>query len=136
LQLYADGGYQLRIRSLEGTPNYGPRQESSASSSKKIARITNGDVIKVGTTYVIINANNEGSDTFGESTKGDEVVVASNDKVESKLLDPKYSMPRWCPSGLSRSQKCKVQCLREKENREKEVERVFNKTHPEYPQKQ
>jgi hypothetical protein len=28
LQLYADGGYQLRIRSLEGTPNYGPRQLS------------------------------------------------------------------------------------------------------------
>jgi hypothetical protein len=27
LQLYADGGYQLRIRSLEGTPNYGPRQK-------------------------------------------------------------------------------------------------------------
>jgi hypothetical protein len=26
LQLYADVGYQLRIRSLEGTPNYGPRQ--------------------------------------------------------------------------------------------------------------
>jgi hypothetical protein len=26
LQLYADGGYHLRIRSLEGTPNYGPRQ--------------------------------------------------------------------------------------------------------------
>jgi hypothetical protein len=29
LQLYADGGYQLRIRRLEGTPNYGPRQRSS-----------------------------------------------------------------------------------------------------------
>jgi hypothetical protein len=29
LQLYADGGYQLRIRSLEGTPNYGPRQKRS-----------------------------------------------------------------------------------------------------------
>jgi hypothetical protein len=28
LQLCADGGYQLRIRSLEGTPNYGPRQLS------------------------------------------------------------------------------------------------------------
>jgi hypothetical protein len=26
LQLYADGGYQLRIRRLEGNPNYGPRQ--------------------------------------------------------------------------------------------------------------
>jgi hypothetical protein len=28
LQLYADGGYQLRIRRLEGTPNYGPRHMS------------------------------------------------------------------------------------------------------------
>jgi hypothetical protein len=27
LQLYVDGGYQLRIRRLEGTPNYGPRQQ-------------------------------------------------------------------------------------------------------------
>jgi hypothetical protein len=27
LQLCADGGYQLRFRSLGGTPNYGPRQE-------------------------------------------------------------------------------------------------------------
>jgi hypothetical protein len=26
LQLCAEGGYQLRFRSLEGTPNYGPRQ--------------------------------------------------------------------------------------------------------------
>jgi hypothetical protein len=25
LQLCADGGYQLRFRGLEGTPNYGPR---------------------------------------------------------------------------------------------------------------
>jgi hypothetical protein len=26
LQLCANGGYQLRFRDLEGTPNYGPRQ--------------------------------------------------------------------------------------------------------------
>jgi hypothetical protein len=26
LQFCADGGYQLRFRGLEGTPNYGPRQ--------------------------------------------------------------------------------------------------------------
>jgi hypothetical protein len=29
LQLCADGGYQLRFRGLEGTPNYGPRQYDS-----------------------------------------------------------------------------------------------------------
>jgi hypothetical protein len=32
LQLYADGGYQLKIRSLEGTPNYGPRHHCSSVS--------------------------------------------------------------------------------------------------------
>jgi hypothetical protein len=30
LQLHADGGYQLRIRRLEGTPNYGPRHHDFA----------------------------------------------------------------------------------------------------------
>jgi hypothetical protein len=29
LQLRADGGYQLRFRGLEGTPNYGPRHSAS-----------------------------------------------------------------------------------------------------------
>jgi hypothetical protein len=33
LQLCADGGYQLRFRSLEGTPNYGPRQKDSFNTS-------------------------------------------------------------------------------------------------------
>jgi hypothetical protein len=35
LQLYADGGYQLRIRRLEGTPNYGPRQYQSPEGDLK-----------------------------------------------------------------------------------------------------
>jgi hypothetical protein len=34
LQLYADGGYQLRIRRLEGTPNYGPRQRVNRRNLK------------------------------------------------------------------------------------------------------
>jgi hypothetical protein len=33
LQLHADGGYQLRIRSLEGTPNYGPRQDQTTTTA-------------------------------------------------------------------------------------------------------
>jgi hypothetical protein len=35
LQLYADGGYQLRIRRLEGTPNYGPRQKGSNKKEQR-----------------------------------------------------------------------------------------------------
>jgi hypothetical protein len=35
LQLYADGGYQLRIRCLEGTPNYGPRHYSRVMQTRQ-----------------------------------------------------------------------------------------------------
>jgi hypothetical protein len=70
---------------------------------------------------------------FGES-------VNTNKKegtTVNKSADPKYSMPRWCPSGLTRSQKRKLQCLRAKENQTKEAEKIFNDTHPQYlpPQK-
>jgi hypothetical protein len=37
LQLYADGGYQLRIRSLEGTPNYGPRHYLTTKENFKVS---------------------------------------------------------------------------------------------------
>jgi hypothetical protein len=51
----------------------------------------------------------------------------------NKTTDPKYSMPRWCLSRLTRSQKRKLQRLRAKENQEKEAEKIFNDTHPQYP---
>jgi hypothetical protein len=34
---------------------------------------------------------------------------------------------------LTQSQKRKLQCLRAKENQEKEAEKIFNGTHPQYP---
>jgi hypothetical protein len=75
------------------------------------------------------NKINEGPMIFGES--------ANTNKKEgttvNKTADPKYSMPRWYPSGLTRSQKRKLQRLREKENQEKEAEKIFNDTHPQYP---
>jgi hypothetical protein len=42
-------------------------------------------------------------------------------------------MPRWCPSRLTQSQKRKLQCLRAKESQDKEAEKIFNNTHPQYP---
>jgi hypothetical protein len=44
LQLYADGGYQLRIRRLEGTPNYGPRQIVSTEVQKYQHKFTSSDI--------------------------------------------------------------------------------------------
>jgi hypothetical protein len=40
LQLHADGGYQLRIRRLEGTPNYGPRQARTDKNKNDVALAT------------------------------------------------------------------------------------------------
>jgi hypothetical protein len=66
---------------------------------------------------------------FGESANTTE----KEDTTTIKTADPKYSMPRWCPAGLTRSQKRKLQRLRVKESQEKEVEKIFNDTHPQYP---
>jgi hypothetical protein len=70
---------------------------------------------------------------FGESAN----TTKKEDTTTIKAADPKYFMPRWCPAGLTRSQKQKLQRLRAKENQEKEAEKIFNDTHPQYspPQK-
>jgi hypothetical protein len=65
---------------------------------------------------------------FGESAN-----TTEKDTTTIKTADPKYSMPRWCPEGLTRSQKRKLQRLRAKESQEKEAEKTFNDTHPLYP---
>jgi hypothetical protein len=91
------------------------------------------DIIKIGTTDVIIQEDNEGTMIFGELAN----ITKKEDTTTIKTADPKYSMPRWCPAGLTRSQKRKLQRLRAKENQEKETEKIFNNTHPQYlpPQK-
>jgi hypothetical protein len=84
------------------------------------------DIIKIGTSDVVIQEDNEGPMIFGESANTNK----TEDTTAIKIADPKYSMPLWCPSGLTRSQKRKLQRLRAKENREKEAEKIFNDTHP------
>jgi hypothetical protein len=92
-------------------------------------RTTKKDIIKIGTADVIIQEDNEGPMIFGELAN----TTKQEDMSTIKTADPKYSMPRWCPAGLTRSQKRKLQRLRAKENQEKEAEKIFNDTHPQYP---
>jgi hypothetical protein len=86
------------------------------------------DIIKIGTADVVIQEDNKGPMIFGESAN-----TTKKDTTTIKTADPKYSMPRWCPAGLTRSQKRKLQRLRAKESQEKEAEKIFNDTHPQYP---
>jgi hypothetical protein len=92
-------------------------------------RTTKKDINKIGTADAIIQENNEGTMIFGESAN----TTKKEDTTTIKTTDPKYSMPRWCPSGFTRSQKRKLQRLRAKESQEKEAEKIFNDTHPQYP---
>jgi hypothetical protein len=91
-------------------------------------RTTKKDIIKIGTADVVIQEDNKGPMLFGESAN-----TTKKDTATIKTADPKYSMPRWCPAGLTRSQKRKLQRLRAKESQEKEAEKIFNDTHPQYP---
>jgi hypothetical protein len=92
-------------------------------------RTTKKDIIKVGTTDIVIQEDSKGPIIFGESAN----TTKKEDTATIKAADPKYSMPRWCPAGLTRSQKRKLQRLRAKESQEKETEKIFNDTHPQYP---
>jgi len=56
----------------------------------------------------------------------------------SKSAADKYHQPRWCPSGLTHTQKRKLQRLRNKEKKEQEEEKKrdedFNRYRPMFPQ--
>jgi hypothetical protein len=67
-------------------------------------RTTKKDIIKIGTADVIIQEDNEGQMIFGESAN----TTKKEDTTTIKTADPKYSMPRWCPTGLTQSQKRKL----------------------------
>jgi hypothetical protein len=116
-------------RRLSTTRPPRPTNPTGGHTPAATERTTKKDIIKVGTADVVIQEDKKGSMIFGE--------LANTTKIEDtatiKTADPKYSMPRWCPAGLTRSQKRKLQRLRAKESQEKEAEKIFNDTHPQYP---
>jgi hypothetical protein len=79
---------------------------------------TKGDIIKIGTTDVDIQGNNERLMIFGKSVKTDE---GKDIGATRKASDPEYSMCQWCPSGLTWYQKRKLQRLRAGKRRWKNI---------------
>jgi hypothetical protein len=75
-------------------------------------RTTKKDIIKIGTVDVVIQEDNKGLMIFGELANA----TKKEDIATIKTADPKFSMPRWCPAGLTQSQKQKLQRLRAKES--------------------
>jgi len=67
------------------------------------------------------------------------VMANDHEAGSSKSVADKYHQPRWWPSGLTHTQKRKLQHLRNKEKKEQEAEKMrdehFNKYRPMIPQR-
>jgi len=65
------------------------------------------------------------------------VMANDHEAGSSKSTADKYHQPRWCPSGLTHTQKRKLQRLRSKEKKEQEKEKMrdeeFNRYRPMFP---
>ena len=66
------------------------------------------------------------------------VMANDHEASSSKGAADKYHQPRWCPSGLTHTQKRKLQRLRNKEKKEQEKEKMrdeeFSRYRPMFPQ--
>jgi hypothetical protein len=126
----AQSGHQAQAQQeCRSTRSQRPTNPAGRHIPAATERTTKKDIVKIGIADVVIQEDNKGSMIFGESAN----TTKKEDTITIKTADPKYSMPRWCPAGLTRSQKQKLQRLRAKESQEKEAEKIFNDTHPQYP---
>ena len=69
-----------------------------------------------------------------------QVMANGHEAGSSKRAADKYHQPRWCPSGLTHTQKRKLQRLRNKEKKEQEKEKMrdedFNNIQAHVPSEQ
>jgi sugar/nucleoside kinase (ribokinase family) len=88
-------------------------------------RTTSQDIIQIG--MMDIPVENDGNrpvvlnDQVGTSAQK-ESIATSDHKANGSGSNSKYFQPRCCPPGLTHTQRRKLQCLRLREKREKELE--------------
>ena len=100
-------------------------------------------VVQIGEIKVVVQDKGKESMVIDESAASSvppiqKPFTANNHETSGSKVADKYHQPRWCPEGLTHTQKRKLQCLRNKEKREQEAEKArdeyFNKYRPMIPQ--
>jgi hypothetical protein len=88
-----------------------PINEEKPMLKGEIERTTTDDVIQIGTRQVKLNREFNGLIVIDDQVDMAMEDVAPNSKEEkaNKVVDSKYLQPRWCLSGLTRTQKRKLQ---------------------------
>ena len=124
------------------------RQVYRVKENKKEVQSTNDSekikadaVVQIGNIKVVVNEAGTRPMVLRKSvdTSVQRPIMADDYEASSgSITTSKYFQPRWCPSGLTRTQKRKLQRLRclEKKGQEAEKQRVeqFNKCRPISPQ--
>ena len=98
------------------------------------------DVVQIGEVKVPIKDTGKKPMDIEKSVEvpSQKLVMANDHEAgSSKSAADKYHQPRWCPSGLTHTQKRKLQRLRNKEKKEQEEEKIrdenFNRYRPMFP---
>jgi hypothetical protein len=105
-----------------------------------LERTTGQDIIQIGSMDVPIGEDGKRPIVPNNKvvTSTLEVVAANDYEASGSGSNSKYFLPRWCPPGLTRTQRRKLQRLRFQEKREKELEKqrdkAFNQYRPMVPQ--
>ena len=77
-------------------------------------KTTADDIVKIGDVNVVVKDVRKKAMVFGKSAQTDSQkrVLANDHEASSNGSASKYHQPRWCPPGLSHSQKRRLQQLR------------------------
>jgi hypothetical protein len=94
-------------------------------------RTTSQDIIQIGTMDIPVEKDSKRpvvlNNQVGTSAqKG--FVSTSDHETSGSGSNSKYFLLRWCPPGLTHTQRRKLQCLRLREKKEKELEEKRDKT--------
>ena len=78
------------------------------------------DVVQIGEVKVVVQDVSKRPMVFGKSVKSfvQKSLMANDHEASSSGAASKYHQPKWCPPGLTYTQKRKLQRLRNKEKRE------------------
>jgi hypothetical protein len=104
-------------------------------------RTTSQDIIKIGMMDVPIEKDGKRPVVLNDQvwTSVQKGYVATNDhEASGSSSNSKYLLLRWCPPGLTHTQRTKLQRLRLREKKEKELgeqrDKIFNSYRPMVPQ--
>ena len=123
-------------------PRFEYRIKEKKEEQKPIAdpKKSKADVVQIGEIKVLIKDTGKKLMDIEESADvpSQKPVIANDHEAGcSKSTADKYHQPRWCPSGLTHTQKRKLQRLHNKEKKEQENEKMrdedFNRYRPMFP---